>query len=194
MTQDRWGSWTFSKNVSSLSLMHWEWRSVEDSFSKDDWVSEWINYEAGSLLNFQLKIVLLPNLRWSKSWITRPTTLNVLFLVLCQRKPRENKVWCNWNAKFANAGTKLGIVEIELHGAELYSLKTSKELGFLRTALIFQERAKFQGAPFNNRDLTHATVMHPKLALRSSHSGYSPLKSETGWTGELWSNRVLLML
>ena len=27
-----------------------------------------------------------------------------------------------------------------------------------------------------------------------SRSGYPPLDSETGWTGELWSNRVLLIL
>ena len=33
-----------------------------------------------------------------------------------------------------------------------------------------------------------------RLFVRPSRSGDPPLDSETGWTGKLWSNRVLLIL
>ena len=44
MTRDTWhvtrgGGWTFSKNFSSQALTVWEWRSIEDIFTKVDWLS-----------------------------------------------------------------------------------------------------------------------------------------------------------
>ena len=40
MTHDRWGRWTLSQNFSSLSLMVWEWRCLEDIFTKDELPNE----------------------------------------------------------------------------------------------------------------------------------------------------------
>ena len=38
-------------------------------------------------------------------------------------------------------------------------------------------------------------IRHEDFLLLLRHAqGTPPLKSETGWTGELWSNRVLLIL
>ena len=55
MTRDMWhvtcdtwhitsrGRWTFSQNCSSLAFTVWEWRFVEDVFTKDESLTDWMN-------------------------------------------------------------------------------------------------------------------------------------------------------
>ena len=89
VTHDRWGRWTFSKNLSSIAHTVWEWRFSSDISRKEHWLNELINHKgvcrkslaAPSMLRIRLTIHHLPNNIWKAPMLNQPG-INLIYACL----------------------------------------------------------------------------------------------------------------